>query len=813
MKLFEKEPAARFDDAHLLGNGRLGATVYGGVPFEEILINDDTLWSGSESYRVNEEYYDRLMEARRLCLAGEVKKANDIIDEHMDGTWSQAYMPLASALICVGQKDARRHIGMHHVLHPNGDVHDYRRELDLDTALETVSYQRGGVGYRREFFVSHDRQLIYARLTSEGGPLDFSLCLDSPLKHGVTVGEGEVTLRGIAPDYAEPSYNPVKPALIYYEESDSDALRFAARARIIDTDGHVWHDRDRLYVNDARFAVIAIAAGTNYAGYNQPRNKDVNAIVARLEGQLNGAGDWQTALEEHIRDYQALYNRFSLDLGEEITGGQPSSVRFSMNANGVYDPSVAALAVQYARYLLIAGSRPGTQAENLQGIWNDRVQPPWSSNYTTNINVEMNYWPAEPFALSECHEPMSDLVRECADSGHRAARDYYHLDGWVAHHNVDLWRMCVPACERASFFFWPFGGAWMCQHLWTHYEYTQDKAYLREVAYPVIREAARFMLGYLCEDEGHLTTAPSTSPENNFIAPGGRTYRDIISEVNAENRFSSDFPEIACVTKGSCMEMTMIRELFGNVLRGAELLGIEDDALNEAMRAALPRLEPYRIGKTGALQEWHEDYEECTPGMGHVSHLYSVYPASIINERDFPKEYEAAYVSLQRRAAHGGMTDGWPGSWALCLAARFHDRTLCTRLLASVTGGFTANMLYRHFIQIDSIFGFAAGIAEMLLQSHNGYIELLPTPAYGWTNGSFRGMRARGGFECDLAWKHDALCAGSIVSHCGGSCAIKARGLSGVRLPDGRVVAPDEDGLVRFESAAGTRYELIFAEA
>ena len=812
MKLFEREPAARFDDAHLLGNGRLGASVYGGVPFEEILINDDTLWSGSESYHVNEEYYDRLMEARSLALAGEVKKANDIINDHMEGTWSQAYMPLASALICVGQKDARRHMRMRRVLHPEeGDpVSGYCRELDLDTATESVTYVRGGVSYRRTYFVSHDRQLIYARLEAEGGPLDFSLCLDSPLKHGVTVGEGEVILRGVAPDSAEPSYNPVRPALIYHEEADSDALRFAARARVVETDGRVWHDADRLYVNDAGFAVIAIAAGTSYAGYNVPRSRDVSDVVARLGEQLGHAGSWQTALEEHIRDYKALYDCFSLDLGEEITGEQAASVRFRMNAEGVFDPSVGALAVQYARYLLIAGSRPGSQAENLQGIWNDRVLPPWSSNYTTNINVEMNYWPAEPFALSECHEPMSDLVRECADSGRRAARDYYHLDGWVAHHNVDLWRMCVPACEDASWFFWPFGGAWMCQHLWTHYEYTLDEEYLRDVAYPVIREAARFMLGYLCEDGGRLTTAPSTSPENKFIVPGGRTYRDLISSVDPENRFPADQREISAVTKGSCMEMTMIRELFQNVLRGADILGMAGDPLNEAMREALPRLEPYKIGRTGALQEWHEDYEECTPGMGHVSHLYSVYPASIINQRDFPKEYEAAYVSLQRRAAHGGMTAGWPGSWALCLAARFHDRTLCTRLLASVTAGFTANMLTKGFIQIDSIFGYAAGIGEMLLQSHNGYIELLPTPAFGWVNGQFKGMRARGGFACDLEWKNGAPCAGRIRSIKGGACAVKARGLKGVCLPNGRTAAPGEDGLVRFDSEPGAVYELIF---
>ena len=812
MRLYENKSAESFADAHLLGNGRLGASVYGGVPFEELLINDDTLWSGSESYRVNEGFYDNLMRARELALKGDVKQANDIINDEMEGTWGEAYMPLASAHILVGQRDDRRNMKLRRVMSPHecAPVTDYARVLDLDNAVETVSYLRGGVAYKREYFVSYDRKLIYARLSAEGGPLDFALSMDSKLKHAVRVADGAITVRGIAPDHAEPNYTPMQPPLLYLDEDKSDALRFAAQARVISTDGQISCDRSRIYVNDATCAVIAIAAGTNYAGYDQARDRDVEKVVARLSAQLNAAGDWDTALAAHIADYQALYGRVKLDLGEEITGALPTTQRCAMNGNGVFDPSVGALAAQYTRYLLICGSRPGSQAENLQGIWNDSVQPPWSSNYTTNINVQMNYWPAEPFALSECHEPMCDLVRETALSGERTARDYYHLSGWVAHHNVDLWRMTVPACEDASWFFWPFGGAWMCQHLWTHYEYTRDEKFLREVAYPVIRGAAEFMLGYLCEDGDRLTIAPSTSPENKHLVPGGRTYRDLVSEVDPENRFPADLTEISAITKGSCMDMTLVRELFQNVLNGNSILGLEEDETCQRMRAALGRLSPFKIGRLGTLQEWYEDYEECTPGMGHVSHLYSVYPASIINERDFPEEYRAAYLSLQRRVAHGGMTAAWPGSWALCLAARFHDRGLCTRLLGSVTPLFTANLLTQGHVQIDSIFGYSAGIAEMLLQSHNGYIELLPTPAYGWVNGSFSGMRARGGFECDLAWRNNAPASGRVVSHLGGECAVKVQGLSGVRLPDGSVVRPGADGIARFDSVAGESYELMF---
>ena len=811
MRLYENTSARSFEDAHLLGNGRLGATIYGGVPFEEILINDDTLWSGSESYRVNEGYYDNLKRAQALALSGDVKQANNIINDEMEGTWSEAYMPLASAHICVGQKNDRRNMKLKHVISPDAAlIKDYSRVLDLDDAVETVEYRLGDALYRREYFVSYDRQLIYARFSAEGGPLDLAASMDSKLKHSVRVSDGAVTLRGIAPDHAEPSYTPVQPPLVYLDESESNALRFAAQMRVIDTDGKVFTDRTRIYVNDASYAVIAIAAGTNYAGYMQPRDRDVNRVVDKLADEFTAAGHWDDALRVHIAGYQALYGRVKLDLDEEITGALPTSQRFALNGGGVFDPSVGALAAQYARYLIISGSRPGTQAENLQGIWNASVQPPWSSNYTTNINVQMNYWPAEIFALSECHEPMFDLIRETALSGERTARDYYHLDGWVAHHNVDLWRMTQPACENASWFFWPFGGVWMCQHLWTHYEYTRDEKFLRDVAYPIIRGAAKFMLGYLCEDGDRLTIAPSTSPENNHIVPGGRNYRDMVSDVDPQNRFSSDMTEISAITKGSCMDMTFARELFGNVLNATKLLELAEDDMCAQLRAALPKLEPYKISRFGTLQEWYEDYEECTPGMGHVSHLYSVYPASIINERDFPAEYRAAYLSLQRRVAHGGMTIDWPGSWALCLAARFHDRGLCTRLLASVPTNFSANMLNKGYVQIDSIFGFAAGIGEMLLQSHNGYIELLPTPAFGWVNGSFSGLRARGGFECDLSWRANAICSGRVKSHRGGECAVKAEGFRGVKLPDGKIVKPDADGIARFASEVGGEYELMF---
>ena len=810
MKLFERQAAVRLDEAHLLGNGRMGASVYGGVPFEEILINDDTLWSGRESYRVNEEFYDRLQQARTLALSGEDKAAEEIINSGMEGSWTESYMPLASAHIAVGQKNNRRTMDIHYMRSPmrRGPVTDYTRTLDLDTATETVEYTRNDIRYRREYFVSYDRQLIYARLSAEGGPLDFAFSMDSRLRHTVSLKNGQMVVSGRAPDHAEPNGPGVRPPLVYLADEESDSIRFAAAARVVDTDGQVICADMRIYVNDATYAVIAIAAGTNYAGYSQPRNRDVSQVIARLERQLDNAGDWQTAHAEHLRDYQALYGRVKIDLGEAITASLPTSQRLAVSASGRADPSLSALLAQYGRYLLIAGSRPGSEAETLQGIWNDRTDPYWSSNYTTNINVQMNYWPAEQFNLSECHEPMLRLTREIADSGRRVARDYYHLDGWVTHHNIDLWRMANPACEEATWYFWPFGGVWMCQHLWTHYLYTKDETFLRETVWPVLKEAARFVLGFLCEDNGRLTTAPSTSPENKHLTSGDRV-QDMIAAMtpDGENTWPAD--AFTPITKGSAMDLTMVRELFGNVLTAAELLQ-EEDRLTEALQAALNRLEPLKIGRYGALQEWHEDYDEQLPGMGHMSHLYGVYPAWVINERDCPELYEAARLAFQRRMAHGGGRGGFPIGWAMCMGARFHDRTLCTRLAAESTKELTANLMLKEWMQLDCIFGYSAGIGEMLLQSHNGYIELLPAPAYGWVDGSFSGMRAWGGFECDAAWKRNALTSACIRSDKGGECAVRAKGLKGVCLPDGSVQATGADGILRFDTQPGGAYRLIF---
>lgn len=829
--LWENTPAEKFCDAHYLGNGRLGMSVMGGAPLEEVYINDDTLWSGSEEFYLNPQHYDRFMEARKLCLEGKVKEANNVINNDMEGRWLEAYLPLASLHLTVGQADNRRNMPLKRVIEPErGDIRDYRRQLHLGTAVETVSWVRDNVRYIKEYFVSYpdNKAFIYCTAEREDGGgegeklLDFAFGLDSSL-HYVNGTQGkEAYLTGIAPDHAEPSYTAVAPRFIYREPEKSKAVRFACCARVVSCDGEVFDDGARVYVNHAGYALIAIQARTNYAGFRKERDNNAGRLLEEIRQELDsiqaeeGSGNvsgrpsvsYEAVKDRHISDYQSLYNRVDLDLGRELGGNLPTTQRLACGAGGVDDPSLAALLLQYSRYLTIAGSRPGTQALNLQGIWNDTPAPPWSSNYTNNINVEMNYWPCEVLGLPECHLPMMDLLTELSESGKQTAEGYYHMKGWVTHHNADLWRSTEPSCEDASFSWWPFGGAWMCQHIWTHYEYTRDEGFLRKM-YPVLREAAVFMLDFLVENkEGYLVTAPSLSPENKFITDGEDTVIALIEEIARGSRCSPNHPRISAVTIASTMDMSILRELFSNVARAADILKLEEDPVPLQAVEAMKKFPPLRTGRFGQLLEWYEDYEECTPGMGHISHMYPVYPGELITETKTPELFEAARRSLERRLLHAATQNGWPGAWKISLMARFRNSLECGQLLKSTGAGLGAGLMTNVNQQIDAIFGLGAGIAEMLLQSHQGFIELLPAVPVDWADGRFRGMRARGGFEVSASWEKGRLRSGEITALTGGTCCVKAEGLAGVSGPGVYVGA--QDGMVSFTAEKGSSYALEF---
>lgn len=755
-KLFENTPANAFEDAHLLGNGSLGVSVFGGVSHEKLLINHDTLWSGQENDKISKNTLPNFATARKLTLEGKIKEATELINNEMLGNWSEAFLPLGYLHLMVGNSTDIRSQAQRRIFLEEHPVSNYRRTLLLNQAVEKIEYETMDTRYTREMFVSRPDNVLAVRLTAQKKPLNFSFSMDSPLRHEQVVADHGVGIFGRAPDRVE-CYTPTySPEVVYHTDCTSDSIRFAAAAKVVETDGTISADAFRTYVTNASYAVILMNAGTNYTGFRQLRQKDARLVLQSCHRIVEAAAKkgYEKLLADHIADYRSLYGRFEICLGEPITEVLPTSERL-VRMQSVDDPAMIALVAQYVRYLLISFSRTGTQAGNLQGIWNPNVQPEWACNYTTNINVQMNYWPAEPLNLSECHEPMMDLVRECAQAGEVAAQNLYGLPGWVTHHNTDLWRFSALAGEDASWAWWPFGGAWMCAHLWQHFEYTRDKTFLKETVYPVLRGAAEFLCAFVVKDaNGHYVTAPSTSPENKFFLPGAGM-KAVLEEVDAQNRFSPNRPDVAEVCKAATMDLAIIRELLCN-LKCAIIQLDEADCILPKLEEVLQNLLPFQIGKFGTLQEWDRDYEECTPGMGHVSHLYTVYPSEVINESQ-PALYEAAYQSLLRRTQHAGAMTDWPAAWKLCLFARFQDGAQCNRLNALIASNLTANMLLKGFLQIDAIMGWGAGIAEMLLQSHGGKIRLLPALAPSWRTGKIKGMCARGGVQVDMQWEKAKL--------------------------------------------------------
>lgn len=814
--LMDQKPAERFEDAWLLGNGTLGAAVMGGIACEKICLNADTLWSGQESMPDKPDFYSCFRKAQTLAMRGAYKEASEIIEEEMEGVWGEVYLPMADVFLTFGQKDNRRNRALRNALERGiGDVGCYERILKLREALAGIKYETGGVQYRREIFVSHPANVAVCWLEVCGGSMDFALSVDSALKHMQYAqydgnGNVELFLKGIAPDHAEPSYTTVKPALVYRREEDSDALRFAVRIRICETDGMVWTDGTRIYVNNASHALVLISGKTNYQGYRRKRERSHEPLLEELERCLTAAQNkgYNRLREEHICDVSQLYDRVDIWLGEGLMEEMPIEERLERN-NCLEDPSLYALVVQYARYLTIAASRKGSQPMNLQGIWNTVTDPPWACNYTTNINVQMNYWCCETLGLGECHEPLLRMIGELADSGKKTAEYFYHMSGWVAHHNVDLWRLSVPSCEDASWSWWPFGSSWLCQHLYTHYQFSRDKAYLQSI-YSILRECVRFLLDFLIEGEdGVLMTAPSVSPENKHLVRGKCSYSELLRKTGHEKRFSSNLPYITAVTKSSTMDITLIREVFSNFLEMIEILG-EKEPLEEEVREAYRCLPPYRIGRFGQLQEWYEDEEECSPGMGHMSHLYGVYPGEIISSDDTVLR-SAAAKSLLRRRAHGGLKKGWPAAWAVCLAARMGLTEVCADTMHTIGTGLGKNLLTENNWQIDCVLGWAAGIVEMLLQSQEGIIRLLPALPSGWREGSFHGFCARGGFRIDLAWKDGLPYEGCVHADADGTCRISHPALSSVHIGTKKYLPSNkEPGYILFECKAGECYRLLF---
>ncbi|MEE1940703.1 glycoside hydrolase family 95 protein [Streptomyces sp. TRM 70361] len=781
LRLWYPRPAAEWLQALPVGNGRLGAMVFGGTGTERLQLNEDTLWAGGPHDYGNPRALAALPEVRRLVLAGRRDEAQALADRDLMGVpvRQMPYQTVGELLLSFpgGAPGTGSGTGPGDGRGGTAEVSGYRRELDLATAVASVEYVRGGVRHRREVFASAPDQVLVVRLTVDTpGALSLTAALRSPLRVTVSSpGPSCAALDGTGDD----------------AEGIPGVLRFRCLVRAVaEGPGAVVRSGDGvLRVTDATAVTLLVSAATDHRDWRGPAGEPAAAVRAARPLTAAAARPYGELRARHVADHAALFDRVRLEI-PPVPGSSaaalPTDERVARFADGG-DPQLVALYFAYGRYLLIACSRPGTQPANLQGLWNDLPDPPWGGKYTININTQMNYWPAAPANLLECWEPLFDLLDDLAVSGARTARACYGADGWVAHHNTDLWRGTAPV-DGAFWGLWPTGGAWLALSVWEHHRFTGDTGALRR-RFPVLAGAARFFLDTLVTDPatGELVTCPSLSPENaHHPGPGGS------------------------LCAGPTMDNEILRDLFDATAAAAELLDTEPE-LAERARAARERLAPMRIGALGQLQEWREDWDARAPERDHrhVSHLYGLHPGAGITRHGTPALFEAARTTLELRGDAG---TGWSLAWKINFWARLADGARSYKLLAGLlTPERTAPNLFDLHppFQIDGNFGATAGITEWLVQSHAGEIQLLPALPPALPDGAVRGLLARDGFEVDVAWRGGALTGAELVSRLGRRARVRTAGEVGVRH-DGRAVPVGRPlpGVVEFDTLAGGRYRV-----
>jgi alpha-L-fucosidase 2 len=767
LKLWYTKPAEKWTEALPIGSGRLGAMVFGGTGTERIQFNEDTLWTGKPHDYVHPGAVDALPEIRKLAAEGtkeSVKSAEDMIREKFLSIplRQRAYQPFGD---------------LNFTFPGHEKATDYRRELDLDAAVARTTYTVDGVRYDREVIASYPDGVIAMRITADKpGKVSFTLKLTTP--HPVAkvkaVGGDTQSLTGQVQDpkiymYSQVGGKPPENWSADKQPVQTDGLKFESRVRVIADGGKVSASDDGIRVEGADAATVVLAAATSFKNFN-----DISADpAARVEPVLAKAAakKFDDLLATHTKDHQSLFRRVNLDLGDNPERSKvPTDERLKLMKKGgtALDPSLLALHFQFGRYLLIASSRPGTQAANLQGVWNELIDPPWESKYTTNINAQMNYWPAELTNLSECHEPLFDLTADCSVTGQKVAKAHYGARGWVLHHNTDLWRGTAGINNIDGQ--WPTGGAWLCHHLWEHYLFTGDKEFLGKRAYPIMRGACEFFMDFLVKDPKTrwLISTPSHSPEQ-----GG-------------------------TVAGPSMDHQLIRALFDSTTEAARILGI-DPAFASQVAEVRRQLAPDQVGQHGQLQEWLTDIDVPNNNHRHLSPLWCIYPGAQYTASDAdPMMFNAAKVLLKWR---GDGSTGWSYAWRAPLWARAGDGEMALSQLSGLLEKRTLPNLFDLCgpFQIDGNFGGTAGVAEMLLQSHARtssdphahVIQLLPALPEAWPKGSVKGLCARGGFQVDVDWDNGKLTKAVIRSKLGNPAQIRA----GQRVID-------------LQTQAGKQYEL-----